>query len=47
MRVALVHDRLAEGERDAEFLVSIHESWDQVGYSLVGGQGTRYGVRSA
>jgi hypothetical protein len=33
MRVTLVDDRMVDGERDAEFLVSIYEGVDQPGYS--------------
>jgi hypothetical protein len=33
MNVSLVDDRMVDGERDAEFLVSIYEGEDQPGYS--------------
>ncbi|HEX5862623.1 MAG TPA: hypothetical protein VFY58_12320 [Nocardioides sp.] len=33
MRATLVDDRMVDGEREAEFLVSIYEGGDQPGYS--------------
>jgi hypothetical protein len=33
MRATLVDDRMVDGERDAEFFVSVYEGGDQAGYS--------------